>query len=155
MAGVLPGFGVRLIIYDTRIASWNAPGGMVNRYTHRKATEVEHLAQFLCPYRTGELRDSISLEVTGHGTVGTVGVIEATAEHAQWVIFGVPGLIRGKKSGPPSFGRLWVPLVKYGAARGWREEVRGQDANNFLGEALEGIMGHSKFVGGQIFPPRA
>jgi hypothetical protein len=87
--------GRRLIFAGGRI-DWHegqirillsGPGGETSQEIQRRARAVQKRAQRGAPYRTGELRRSISVNTT-HPSEGAVADITASAPHAIPVEFG-------------------------------------------------------------------
>jgi len=134
----------RVVIYDTRLRAMNAPGGMVNEYVRHKTETTAIIARGAAPKRTGHLAASIVTRVSiSPSAQGTIGTVTAKASYAKFVHEGT----RGPIIATHSKRGLWVPKVKGGFKREWRDSVRGQAAQPFLSASLEFVMATSRFVG--------
>lgn len=65
----------------------SGPGGETSLEIQRRARAVQKRAQYAAPYRTGELRHSISVN-TRHPHEGAVADVTADAPHALVIEFG-------------------------------------------------------------------
>lgn len=130
---------IDVVIYDTVITAMNLPGGMVWKWARQKSQRVSTTAKFLAPKRTGALARSVTSFYEGSSRDQTVVGVSAGGPSAPYAIYVVKGtgghenyiFPEGKAFKlPPSAGRV-------GLYRAW---VRGQEANDFLSEALEDVM---------------
>jgi hypothetical protein len=131
----------RVSVYLDRAAidRLTLPGGMIYGYLNRLAHEVQILAVTLAPSRTGALRASIRL---GGGSFNQYGVSErvnATAPHAKYVLRGTTGPIYANDGGLMPVGKSQIGGL-YPRALTFTRVVSGQQANNFLREALVSVM---------------
>ena len=65
----------------------SGPDGMVSKEIQRRARAVQKRAQYKAPFRTGELRHSISVN-TRYPPEGAIAEVSASAPHALAVEFG-------------------------------------------------------------------
>ena len=65
----------------------SGPSGMVSHEIQRRARAVQKRAQYKAPFRTGELRHSISVN-TRYPHEGAIAEVTASAPHALAVEFG-------------------------------------------------------------------
>jgi hypothetical protein len=125
--------GVRIIIYDSVIASWSLPGGMTWRWARQRAVRIERLAKANVRSRTGELMRSISVEAEGARPNQVIMNVYAGAAHGLWVHEGT--------TGPITAGGRWMRLPAWGPhPTTYVKSVRGQRANPFLVDALRVVM---------------
>lgn len=132
-------------IYDNRIKALNAPGQPVGRYVASKGRAIEGFAKAQAPKRSGRLARSIEAQPVkwrGHRSSVQVSV---SAPYALFVHEGT-----GPWIFPNTANYLSVP--KYPSITGVRVPrmrmlfVRGQRAQPFLREALDLVMGGSRFL---------
>lgn len=148
---------VRVTINDERIASLFVPGGDGWGWMRKVGTEQLYETIGRSPIRTGELASSFKLSLTPNGKYQTRYTVGTYSEHAIYVIFGTGPIIWGsgkvmskprkiskKKGGgmTPTY-----PLMRIRAApHSWFANpvlmrfVRGQKANDFMGDAADVIL---------------
>lgn len=129
---------VSVYLDNAAIDRLTLPGGMIYGYLNRLAHEVQVLAVTLAPSQTGALRASIRL---GGGSFNQYGVSErvnATAPHAKYVLRGTTGPIRANDGGLMPVGKSQGGISGRGLT--FTRVVSGQQANNFLREALVSVM---------------
>lgn len=128
---------VGVFIDNAALDRLTLPGGMVNRYVGRLAVEVVVEAAARAPVRTGAMKASIRLGGGSSNQYGCSERVSIGVGYGIYVTRGTGPLIYsangkpmpvGKSSGEPS--DMWT----------WRNVVRGQEANNFMAEALHSVM---------------
>ena len=131
-----------------QISRWFAPFGTVDKNTSlRIANRTAPLARRLAPKRSGALSRSIHV-VQARGARGrftSAWAVRAEAPHGIYVLKGTSGnqfgMIRPKPTNWPNGKARYLGKWPGGIPGiGWRSYVRGQSANNFLGEALRAAM---------------
>lgn len=135
-----------------------APGGIVHRWVHEVASEMFFWMEREVPVNkrvnktageppVGTLRAMIFSDVDRIGVREFQISAGSRAPYTQYVvkgtgpIFAAPRAASGQfiplGEGDEAFGGMYLPANPgYGRAR-WRQRVRGQDANNFIGRAYD------------------
>jgi hypothetical protein len=125
---------VDLVIYDSKIIAMSLPGGQTWRWARQRRARVERLAKMNVRSRSGELSRSIHGYYEPAPPNQVIMEVHAEAPHALWVHEGTDGPITSE-----SGARMYLP--PYGPWSGRRvHQVRGQQANPFLADALEEVM---------------
>ncbi|MFD4957390.1 HK97 gp10 family phage protein [Microbacterium sp. NPDC058389] len=123
---------VHVKVYDARIAAAFMPGGMVYGQMRSTSRLNRAVAKAKAPVRTGAMRDSIDSDVQASGAFRTTYRVGVGTDHARFVLGGTTGPIRPRgeylRVRPAPNSWYGVPV--------FRRSVRGQAANNFLGESL-------------------
>lgn len=148
----MAGSSVSVVIYDSRITAMNYPGGDVYKYFLHKARTTVALAKVLAPKRTGELARSVRREAPRSGRNHVTMRVSARAKHAIFVIKGT-----GQGNGgwidvdTTAEGYFWIPKYPHSAKRVKRfEDVRGQEANNFLDDAMQSALNEPYWRGARL-----
>lgn len=125
-----------------QISRWFAPFGEVDKNTSlRIANRTAPIARRIAPRRSGALARSIHV-VQARGERGrftSAWAVVADAPHALYVLKGTRGNAFGmiRATGGATYMGVWPTGIP---GYGWQAYVRGQSANNFLGEALRAAM---------------
>lgn len=93
---------VRTLAIDLGRNATGAVGAKVSAIIRKGAFAIERDAKILCPVDTGNLRNSIGVDITGDGRFGGIGaIIGPTANYGLPVETGVPHpyIIRAKDGG--------------------------------------------------------
>lgn len=127
---------VRVVIYDSAITAFVLPGGMVYRYTRRRAEAIEVIAKANAPKRTGDLADSIEASWEDSRRDRVRWAVTAHSEHAVFVHEGTRAVIT-----PNDADLLYVhpPWQEWSSRR--VRSVSGQPSQPFLADALREVMG--------------
>jgi hypothetical protein len=133
---------IEVVIYDTVVTAMSQPGGMVWKWARQKSVRTGNTARRMCPVRTGALRSTINSFYEGSTRDQVkVGVSAGgpDAPYAKFVIKGTGQRNIDRKihrTGGGPLGPL-PPWPGHGTHVMW---VTGQDANDFLSDALEEVM---------------
>lgn len=110
------------------------PGGMVNRYVNELAREVFIEALAMAPVLTGRMKASMYLGGGSSNQYGTSERVYVGVKYARYVLQGTYGPI------VPKYHEVMPVGKSQGTILFWARQVAGQDANNFLGDALTSVM---------------
>jgi hypothetical protein len=133
---------IEVVIYDSVVTAMSQPGGVVWKWARQKATRTGNTARRYCPVRTGALRSTIDSFYEGSTRDQVKVGVSAGGPDAPYAKFVIKGTghndflrrIYSDDGGP--LGPL--PFSSYhGTHAMW---VTGQDANDFLSDALEEVM---------------
>jgi hypothetical protein len=134
---------VEVVIYDTVVTAMSQPGGMVWKWANQKSQRTRTTARRMCPVRTGRLRSTVDSFYEGSTRDQVkVGVSAGGPEapYAKFVIFGTAERYIDNRIYPQN-GKGLGPLPASANHKGrYRAWVTGQDANDFLSDALEEVM---------------
>ena len=132
---------VTVVVYDSKITAFNAPGGMVYRYVDNKTDAGVRFAKLFAPKRSGRLAGGVRKDVRQTSKDRVVGRVRSTARHSAWVHEGTYGPIYPKNGRYLSVPRTAAhPWNARGHGRILKPFVRGQAANPFLERALRAAM---------------
>lgn len=122
-------------INDQAIHSFGRPGGAVWRLVDRVTADSVRFAVINAPKRSGELASSVERRrpVYRSSTMTATAEFGATAPHTNYVRFGTPAMIHPRRAQYLAL-RPW-PAGGYPRTV-YREWVRGQEANDFLSDAV-------------------
>jgi hypothetical protein len=133
----------RVTVYEETIAAGFRPGGMVYNETNRIGKYNKRVAESLCPVRTGWLLNSLEYYVLPRGKYSHFYTISVDTPYAHYVLEGTIGI----PIVPKNNQYMWMRPMPYshmpfntqkGTGGRWPfKTVKGQKANDFLGESLQ------------------
>jgi hypothetical protein len=133
---------VEVVIYDSVVTAMSQPGGMVWKWARQKSIRTGNTARRMCPVRTGALRSTINSFYEGSTRDQVKVGVSAGGPQAPYARFVIKGTGQRnidrkiyRKDGGPLGPLPWSPY--HGTHAQW---VTGQDANDFLSDALEEVM---------------